>query len=64
MPARPIRTLHLDYVVQLVAKCLSGFTHFVISISFYMKDDKSGGYGGPMGGGGGMGGMGGMGGGY
>jgi hypothetical protein len=54
----------LDYVVLLVAKCLSGFTHFVISISFYMKDDKSGGYGGPMGGGGGMGGMGGMGGGY
>jgi hypothetical protein len=32
-PARPIRTLHLDDVVLLVAKCLSGFTHFVITLS-------------------------------
>ena len=30
MPARPIRTLHLDDLILLVAKCLSGFTHFVI----------------------------------
>jgi hypothetical protein len=30
VPARPIRTLHLDDLVLLVAKCLSGFTHFVI----------------------------------
>ena len=29
-PARPIGTLHLDDLVLLVAKCLSGFTHFVI----------------------------------
>ena len=26
-PARPIRTHHLDELVLLVAKCLSGFTH-------------------------------------
>jgi hypothetical protein len=30
VPARPIRTLHLDDSVLLVAQCLSGFTHFVI----------------------------------
>ena len=30
-PARPIRKLHLDDLVLLVAKCLCGFTHFVIS---------------------------------
>jgi len=30
VPARPIRPLHLDDLVLLVAKCLSGFTHFVI----------------------------------
>ena len=30
MPARPIRTFHLDDFVLLVAECLSGFTHFVI----------------------------------
>ena len=29
-PARPIRTLHLEDLVLLVAKCVSGFTHFVI----------------------------------
>jgi len=28
VPARPIRTLHLDDLVLLLAKCLSGFTHF------------------------------------
>jgi len=33
-PARPIRTLHLDDLVLLVAKCLSGFTHFVIRPSY------------------------------
>ena len=27
--ARPIRTLHVDDLVVLVAKCLSAFTHFV-----------------------------------
>jgi hypothetical protein len=27
---RSIRTLHLDDLALLVAKCLSGFTHFVI----------------------------------
>ena len=31
-PARPIRTLHLDDLVLLVAKCLSGLTHFVIHL--------------------------------
>jgi len=30
-PARPIRTLHLDDLVLLVAKCTSGFTHSVIA---------------------------------
>jgi hypothetical protein len=30
VPARPIRTLNLDDLVLLVARCLSGFTHFVI----------------------------------
>ena len=32
-PARPIRMLHLDDLVLLVAKCLSDFTHFVIYCS-------------------------------
>jgi hypothetical protein len=30
-PARPIRTLHLDDLVLLFAKCLRGFTYFVIA---------------------------------
>jgi hypothetical protein len=38
VPARPIRTLHLDYLDLLVAKCLIGFTHFVIPVCDGMCD--------------------------
>ena len=34
-PAQPIRTLHLDALVPLVTRCLSGFTHFVILPTVY-----------------------------
>jgi len=30
VPPRPIRTLHLDDLAELAAKCPGGFTHFVI----------------------------------
>ena len=35
LPARPIRTLHLDGLELLVAKCVRCFTHFAIHVTYY-----------------------------
>ena len=37
LPARPIRTHHLDDLELLVTKRVSGFTHFVIFNGFRVK---------------------------
>jgi len=52
VPARLIRTLHLDDLVLLVAKCLSGFTHFVILVPCQFKSGDARAPSGPGGGGG------------
>jgi hypothetical protein len=39
--ARPIRTLHLEDLVLLVAKCLSGFTHFLIKHNHHSAQEAS-----------------------